>query len=107
MSLRSTREPGMTRRDNVSYIRYIQSFLGFHTVDATSNATHLDRIPSTANDRILLWSPYSYTAFESDDEPLPDLSVSRHYFISNFRTLFGTDFNLVEIKHPYEAMPVV
>jgi hypothetical protein len=99
--------PGMTRRDNVSFIRYVQSFIGFRTVDATDNNANLDAVPATPSDRILLWSPYSYTAFESDDEPLPDLSVSRHYFISNFRTLFGTDFNLVEIKHPFEAMPVV
>jgi hypothetical protein len=99
--------PGMTRRDNVSFIRYTQSFLGLHTVDGSDNNRNLDAIPGTSSDRLLLWSPYSYTPYESHDDVLPDLHESRHYFITNFRTLFGTDFNLVETKHPFEAMPVV
>jgi hypothetical protein len=99
--------PGMTLRDNTTFLRYVQSFLGFRTVDATNNAANLDAVPATANGRLLLWSPYSYTPFESDDEPLPVIADSRHYFITNFRSMFGTEYNLVELKHPFEALPVV
>jgi hypothetical protein len=99
--------PGMTRINNVIYLRYIQSFLGFRTVDGSSNANNLDAIPGTNPPRLHVWSPYSYTPYESDDEPLPDLSQSRSYFICNLRTIFGTDFNLIEVKHPFEALPVV
>lgn len=99
--------PGMTRVDNVIFLRYIQSFLGFRTLDGSSNNPALDRIPGSPDRRLYLWSPYSYTPYESDDEPLPDLSQTRNYFITNLRTIFGTDFNLIEVKHPFEALPVV
>jgi hypothetical protein len=99
--------PGMTRRDNTSVLMYVQSFLGFRTLDGSSNADNLDAIPNMAKGRLLVWSPYTYTPFESDDEPLPDLAETRSYFITNLRTLFGTDFNLIGVKHPFEALPVI
>jgi hypothetical protein len=99
--------PGMTRRAAVNFLRYAQSFFGFHTVDSSSNALALDTVPGMTNGLIHLWSPYSYTPFENDYFPDPDLAESRHYFLSNLRTIFGTDYNLVQAKHPYEALPVV
>jgi hypothetical protein len=99
--------PGMTPRNNAYWLRYVQSFLGFRTVDGSNNAIARDSAPATPDARLLLWSPYTYTPYEDDDEPLPDLSQSRHYYLTNLRTIFGTDFNLIEIKHPYEALPVV
>ena len=99
--------PGFTVIQPVNQINYTQSFLGFRTVDSADNAAANDDVPGMSVHRVLLWSPYSYTPFESDDLPTPDLSASRHYFLCNLRTIFGTDYNLVQVKHPYEAMPVV
>nr|UDL14370.1 MAG: putative capsid protein [Partitiviridae sp.] len=99
--------PGMTEVPRVSWLRYAQSFLGFRTVDGSNNDPALDSIPGMPENRLLIWSCYSYTPFESSDEPLPDLAQSRHYFLINLRTVFGTDFNLVEVKHPFEAMPII
>lgn len=99
--------PGMTPIAPVNVLRYIQSFLGFRTVDASSNAATLDAVPSMPTDRLMVWSPYTYTPYEPDDYPIPDLGASRHYYLTNLRTIFGTDYNLVQTKHPYEALPVV
>ena len=99
--------PGMTVVNPVNVLRYIQSFLGFRTVDGSSNTANLDAAPATPLNELMIWSPYTYTPYESDDYPTPDLSASRHYFLTNLRTIFGTDYNLVQAKHPYEALPVV
>nr|DBA44348.1 TPA_asm: hypothetical protein [Betapartitivirus sp. 'pemphredoni'] len=99
--------PGMTRVTPVNVLRYVQSFLGFRTVDGSSNAAELDAVPAMPDGELMLWSPYTYTPYESDDYPTPDLSASKHYYLSNLRTIFGTDYNLVQVKHPYEALPVV
>jgi hypothetical protein len=99
--------PGMTRVTPVNVLRYVQSFLGFRTVDGSSNTAALDAVPAMPEGELMLWSPFTYTPYESDDYPTPDLSASRHYYLSNLRTIFGTDYNLVQAKHPYEALPVV
>ncbi|QED42876.1 ORF1 [Helianthus cryptic virus 1] len=97
--------PGMTIKSPVNVLRYAQSFLGFRTVDATSNADAVDNVPGMTLGGLMIWSPFTYTPYESDDQPLPDLSASRHYYLTNLRTFFGTNYNLVKCKHPYEALP--
>jgi hypothetical protein len=99
--------PGMTTLPHVDWIRYAQSFIGLRTCSGASNSTPEDAVPGMDTGRLYVFSPYSYTPYEDDDEPTPDLSESRSYFLTNLRTLFGTDYNLIEVKHPYEAMPVV
>lgn len=99
--------PGMTQITPVNVLRYIQSFMGFRTVDASSNATNLDAVNQMPENQLMVWSPYTYTPYESDNYPIPDLGASRHYYLTNLRTIFGTDYNLVQAKHPYEALPVV
>lgn len=99
--------PGFTVKQPVNQVTYGQSFIGFRTDDSTDNAQAIDDVPGMKQSRVILWSPFSYTAYESDEYPSPDLSASRHYFLCNLRTIFGTDYNLVKVKHPYEAMPVV
>nr|DAD54820.1 TPA_asm: coat protein [Quinoa-associated betapartitivirus 2] len=98
--------PGMTIKSPVNVLRYAQSFLGFRTVDSSNNAAEQDDVPGMTEGLLLVWSPYTYTPYESDDLPVPDLSASRHYYLTNMRTFFGTDYNLIKCKHPYEAMPV-
>jgi hypothetical protein len=99
--------PGMTQRPNATWLKYAQSFLGFRTVDGSSNVATRDQVPGMETGRLMVWSPYTFTPYEDDDEPLPALSESRHYFLTNLRSLFGTDYNLIEVKHSFEAMPVV
>nr|QLC36794.1 capsid protein [Sarcosphaera coronaria partitivirus] len=101
--------PGLSPLADYDWIRYVQSFLGFRTVTRQSNTDALDSVNSMENGRLYLFSPYSYTPYEDQDSDslAPDMSASRHYFLSNLRTIFGTDYNLVEVNHPLEAMPVM
>nr|BBU59845.1 capsid protein [Rosellinia necatrix partitivirus 18] len=99
--------PGMTKTSNFNWIKYAQSFLGFRTLNPNSSDDD-DKIPQTDLDRLYLWSPYTYTpVYDSDcTELVPDLTANRSYFLSNLRSIFGTDVNLVEVEHPFVAMPV-
>lgn len=99
--------PGFTQLTPVNVIRYVQSFFGFHTVDRTANDAALDAVPGMAEGHLMIWSPYTYNPYESDDYPLPALDASRHYYLTNLRTIFGTDYNLVSVKHIYESYPAV
>jgi hypothetical protein len=98
--------PGHTHVGNVDWIRYVQSFLGFKTKHKSSDSP---TAPATELGRLYLFSPYSYTSYEDEDQdaPTPALNESAHYFITNLRSFFGTDYNFVEVKHPFEAMPVL
>nr|QLC36792.1 capsid protein [Sarcosphaera coronaria partitivirus] len=91
-----------------NWLRYAQRFIGYRTV---SNNNHADQDKSAGMElgRLHLFSPYTYTPYEDDDNDslVPNMAESRHYFITNLRTIFGTDFNLIEVKHPFEAMPVM
>ena len=97
--------PGMTRIGPVNTLRYTQSMIGFNTIDGSSNEAALDAVPGMNDQGLLIWSPYTYTPYEDDDLPIPDLSASRHYYLMNLRTFFGTDYNLIGCKHPYESLP--
>jgi hypothetical protein len=99
--------PGMTEYGATNWLRYAQSFFGFHT-KIRANAETVDTVPATEIGRLFVWSPYTYTSQEdsSPEEILPNLSENRTYFLTNLRTIFGTDLNLVEVTHPMEAMPV-
>nr|QLC36793.1 capsid protein [Sarcosphaera coronaria partitivirus] len=107
-SINYTGLPGFTKLADSGWIRYAQSFLGFRTV-YSDNAAANDAVPHMENGRLHLFSPYSYTPYEDQEaeDLLPNMEESRHYFLTNLRTIFGTDFNLVELTHPFEAMPVV
>lgn len=99
--------PGMTPVPGSVSARYCQSMLGFKCCDRSNNADANDNVPAMPTGRLLVWSPYTYTPYESSEWPVTDLSQSRHYFLTNLRTIFGTDYNLVELEHPYLALPVV
>jgi hypothetical protein len=98
--------PGFTQRQNVDWLRYAQSFLGFRTTKPTDAAQTASAIPGMENGRLLVWSPYTYITYEDSDDVTVDYSATHRYFLTNLRTLFGTDYNLVEMKHPFEALPV-
>lgn len=98
--------PGLRLRTPVNVLRYVQSFFGFRTVDESNNDAALDAVPGMPENQLLVWSPYTYTAYEGEQYSGANPSSSRHYYLTNLRTIFGTDYNLVMVKHPYEAMPV-
>jgi hypothetical protein len=99
--------PGMTKISSANWLKYCQSFLGLLTLNPNSQ-DDADNVPEMELGRLYLWSPYTYTpVYDSDCSDLvPDLSLNRSYFLSNLRSIFGTDTNLVEVVHPFVAMPV-
>jgi hypothetical protein len=99
--------PGMTPVIGAISTRYCQSMIGFQCCDGSSNYEGNDAVPAMQTGNLLVWSPYTYTPYESNDWPVTDLSQSRHYYLTNLRTIFGTDFNLVQVEHAYDAFPVV
>nr|QLC36787.1 capsid protein [Sarcosphaera coronaria partitivirus] len=98
--------PGTTRVEHADWFRYAQSFLGFRTVDPSGIRPNSDSISNMETGRLLLWSPYTYVSYEDSDDITPDYAATKRYFLVNLRTFFGTDYNLVEMKHPFEALPV-
>jgi len=98
--------PGLTKRAGTDWLRYCQSFLGFRTVDPSGIRPTSDTIPHMESGRLMLWSPYTYISYEDSDDVTPNYADTKRYFLVNLRTFFGTDYNLVEMKHPFEALPV-
>jgi hypothetical protein len=99
--------PGLTLKNNVVWLSKSLSFLGLSTVDARAHSPSDDNIPGSVVPDLHVWSPYTYTAFIDDDIDTRDYRQTRSYFLTNLRTIFGTGPSLVEIRHPYEAMPVL
>lgn len=99
--------PGLTADNVWNWLRYAQSFIGFRTLNPNSSDSD-DDVTDMEKGRLYLWSPYTYTPVYDNDssELIPDLELNRSYFLSNLRSIFGTDINLVEVEHPFVAMPV-
>jgi len=97
---------GLTSLPNVTWLRMVQSFLGFRTSDARSHSSTSDNIPGMKADRLLLWSPYTYVGYEGEDDFTVEHESTKIYFISNLRTLYGTRIPLVEVKSALESMPI-
>jgi hypothetical protein len=97
--------PGLSFLNDVTWLQMVQSFLGFRTSDVRDNDSASDSIPGMTTGRLLVWSPYTYVGFEQDS--LEGInSSSKIYYITNLRTMFGTRVPLVEVSHPYDAMPI-
>nr|QDH76496.1 coat protein [Curvularia lunata partitivirus 2] len=97
--------PGLTPENGWTWATWALRFLGFHTADPRLHGTDSDKIPGF-NRELLLWSPFSYTGYEGDDDFVSDFKSSKHYFITNLRTLFGTDIPLIEVSNGLESMPI-
>lgn len=99
--------PGMTAMPGAVSAHYCQSMIGFKCCDSSGNADAIDTVPGMTANRLLVWSPYTYNPYDSNTWPVNDLSQSRHYYLTNLRTFFGTDYNLVRVAHAYKALSVV
>lgn len=85
---------------------WIISFLGFRTADNRSHRLDDDKIPGLHR-TLLCWSPYTYTGHEGyDDQFNADYSETHSYFVTNLRTIFGTDVPLIEVSNGLESMPI-
>nr|ARW80022.1 coat protein [Cucurbitaria piceae virus 1] len=97
--------PGLIQQNGWNWINWSLRFLGFRTSDPRSHTAASDAIPGF--DRpLLIWSPYTYTGYEGDDDFSSDFKTTKSYFITNLRTLFGTDVPLVEVSNGLESMPI-
>nr|QLC36789.1 capsid protein [Sarcosphaera coronaria partitivirus] len=98
--------PGLTQLMDNDWIKYAQSFLGFSTDSTKTPGTD---VANMTDRHLYLFSPYTFTPVEDDDQEAdhPDYNKSVHYFITNLRSVFGTDVNLIEVNHPLEALPVL
>lgn len=103
--------PGLTLLNNVTWIQRATSFLGMK-LNSTRVPNHPESTyPHVASHQLLLWSPYTYTPVPSDFNNLASrlgYNTAPHtvYLISNLRTLFGSDPQLIEMTHAFNAMPI-
>jgi len=97
---------GFTTRAT-DWLEYGLDFLGFRTVSPSARTPTADHPPAVPLNSLYVWSPYTYTAYSDSGDLAADHSVQRTYFLTNPRSIIGTDFPLSEIVHIYEAMPVL
>lgn len=101
--------PGLTLSTMNTIMHKTLRFIGFNTVDARDHSSNADSIPGVTEGSLLVWSPYTYVGYtdnDYDEDSTIDYSVTRSYFITNLRTIFGTHFPLIELNNALDAMPV-
>jgi hypothetical protein len=103
--------PGFTLLNHVNWLAQVTRFLGFRA-ESTTHRDQPDRLPPHVEIETLhLWSPYSYTPVTPHLNNVHHITGhlqqrNRGYFISNLRTMFGTDPQLIELQHAYKSMPL-
>jgi hypothetical protein len=102
---------GLSHRVDVTMPEYFRTYLGLKIHDNPSTVHDTDEHePVNSNShQLYVFSPYTYTsrAFDPDwSSSTKDRAMSNVYFITNFRTIFGTDVTVQEIAHPLDAMPI-
>jgi hypothetical protein len=106
--------PGFTAINDVNWIRATNQFFGIRLA-SVGNTTHADHLPANINPgRIYVWSPYTFnpvqdpTYFLNNRSQFPiSPSLKNMYFITNLRTLFGSDPQLIEVQHIFNSFPSV
>nr|BCL64201.1 capsid protein [Neurospora discreta partitivirus 3] len=98
--------PGLTPRPT-DWLTYGLDFFGFRTVSPTARTPTADHPPNVDLHSLYIWSPYTYTGYSDSGDLSADHTVQRTYFLTNLRSIFGTDFPLTEVVHFNEAMPVL
>lgn len=97
---------GFTSRPT-DWLRYGMEFIGFNTAHP-GNVVSPAGLPSNIpTGELYVWSPYTYVAYAEFDEHDRFSGSHRTYFLTNLRSLFGTDVTLTEVVHPFEAFPVL
>jgi hypothetical protein len=106
--------PGLTAINDVNWIRATNQFFGLRLA-SVGNTTHTDNLPANIEPgRLYVWSPYTYnpvqepTFFQNTRSQTPiATNLNNMYFITNLRTLFGSDPQLIEVQHIFNSFPSV
>jgi hypothetical protein len=101
---------GLTTLAHINMPEFFRNFYGLSIHD-NSNHAHDDKFSpaNTESHRSLVFSPYSYISRSYDPEwtnSSMQENEKKIYFLTNIRTIFGTDVTLQEIMHPFDAMPI-
>jgi hypothetical protein len=103
--------PGLTFLNNVNWIAPTAQFFGIWT-ESRAVQNHNERLaPHIADHHILVWSPYTHTpvdpTLQNPDHRSSHTTDPIHgYFITNLRSIFGTDPQLVRMQHFLTSMPI-
>jgi hypothetical protein len=102
---------GISNRPSVTMPEFFRTFFGFKIHDnPSSKHDPLVHEPVSSNPHHLyVFSPYAYVSRSFDYNwfsSTEDLAMSNVSFLTNLRTIFGTDVTLQEIAHPLDAMPI-
>jgi hypothetical protein len=101
---------GLKYLGNVTFPEYYRNFYGLQIHDNNNKVTSDDHVPSrTTCHKTLVFSPYAYLSRSYDPMWTPstnEANMKQIYFLTNLRTIFGTDVTLQEIAHPFDAMPI-
>jgi hypothetical protein len=101
---------GFNFLNNVTWIAATAQFFGFRLASPSSDPDATRDPPHIAQNTLYLWTPYTYSPSEidlvDDDHGNPCVR-DRHpiYHLANLRSIFGTDPQLIEMQHYFEAMP--
>jgi len=105
-SLNGNALPGLTTKENVTWIEKTQSFFGFIMPSMRRNGQK-DNLPAgTKSNYQLVWSPYSVTPVHSNDPDDIDYSDTEPHFLLDFRTIFGTDVPLIHTQDSLLSLPL-
>jgi len=102
---------GISNRPSVTMPEFFRTFFGFkiHDNPASKHDSAVHEPISSNPHQLYVFSPYTYVSRSFDyqwSSSSEDLAMSNVFFLTNFRTIFGTDVTLQEIAHPLDAMPI-
>jgi hypothetical protein len=102
---------GIRIRTSVTMPEFFRQFFGLKIHDNPSSKHDPDvHEPECSNPhQLYVFSPYTYVSRSFDyswNASSEETAMSNVFFLTNFRTNFGTDVTLQEIAHPLDAMPI-
>lgn len=103
--------PGFHFLNRVNWIARTAQYFGF-TIESPHHIDQDDRLPPhIAPGHIHVWSPYCHVpvtpAFANPTGQFGYLaSPLRGYYLTNLRSIFGTDPQLIEMNHAFACMPM-
>jgi len=98
--------PGLTIAERVTWFTKFLSFIGHRTADLRTHGDSSDKAPGVQEGRIILYSPYTYVGYFGEDSVDTAHADDKIYFLSNLRTIFGTDYPLIKTNNAYDFLPI-
>jgi hypothetical protein len=102
---------GFTRMEGSSFFTRAYSKFGYYVTNS-ENHDDAETTPNIEKGHVAAWSPYRYVSsalgrYKSpDDAPALDRFNASVYMLLNFRTVYGTNVTLADVKHFLESIPV-